>query len=233
MLGVFCKPLWHRDVLVLDLGAWVTGTSCSLCAVWPRSRSPSCFCFLSTSQSLQIDSSPVQSAGEFARSSCSSWRFQIFIFSKDGFFSPSPLAGSFALPCTRIACHKYSVFVLNYLLFTSVTVYRETTTTQTHPKVVYMMAAIWFIYLCGFDHFLLQSLIKCCGFECTQQQMAPAGSPLLLGWLPGITAAEPWACQLRSSSVTSRRNFSNQKFGYLISKGEKNYCSLLHFTAKF
>jgi len=171
------KPLCHTHIsLLMDtgtrlcVGVWqhlplslteertqpvVRSAQCDL-----RSRSPICFCFFSTNLSLQIDSSPAQRAGKYTRGSCSSWCFQIFIFSKDGIFSPCPLAESFALSCTQIACHRYSVFDLKHLLFTPVAVYRETTT-QNHPRLVYIMAAVQFIYLCEFGHLFFQSLIKC------------------------------------------------------------------------
>lgn len=87
------------------------------------------------------------------------------------------------------------------------TVYRETTT-QNLPKLVYIMAAVQFIYLCGFGHFFLQSLIKWSGFECVQLKMAPKGSLLPVEWLLGFQCLS------------------------LMLGVKNNYSSFLHFTPK-
>lgn len=122
------QPLWHTGISFTNTGLWVqqhfplplakdrTQPVVQSVQGDPKSRSPIWFCFLSKNLPLQIDSSPAQSAGECARSSCSSWRFQILTFSDDVFFSPRPLAESFALSSAQIACHRYSVFDLKYLL---------------------------------------------------------------------------------------------------------------------
>lgn len=115
------KPLWrfssyrHRhSALGWSLRASPTAssrgktiTSCSVCAEGSQKQKPThtythfFFSFLSINLSLQINSCPAQSAGKYARSSCSSWRFQIFIFSKDGSSPPAPQQRALLVPVLK------------------------------------------------------------------------------------------------------------------------------------
>lgn len=83
------------------------------------------------------------------------------------------------------------------------TVCRETIT-QNPPKLVYIMPAVQFTYLCGFGLFFLRSLKKCGGFEYVRLKMAPKGKFLLVERLFGF--------QWLSLTAWSEKNYSSLLF---------------------